>query len=554
MDPSLPHVDAAPPPADESPAAMADSGPGLAGDIALCLSGGGYRAAAFHLGVLDLLDRVALLPKVRTLSTISGGTIVGAAWALSCARREAFAAFYARAWETLRSLNVVSAAVARLAAEGSSSLIRGAARVYAASPLFGDAKLGELIDSEPGPDELIFSATEFHSGRAYRFQTSRRSRVKVGNLAPLEIPAAVAREIRLADVVAASSCFPGAFEPLVFPRDFAWSDPAAIDAQLGERFPQVPLMDGGIYDNQGVDGALTVYDRTGMFDRLGLLLVSDTSQRKEPLFGEPKASRLPRLKMTTLVRLGWVGFWLALLSSVAVLVPVATTLWRGPWTWMTALRLLLTAVVPAVLAGGTAFGLWWVRRAFARQLAAVRADTGVDLPPLLAGLRLRDLGDLLGRRIGSVMAMVNHVSMKRVRGLIQRSLLGEDSRYQRRAKVVLLYDLDARRTKPRERHPDLLPSLELQLLSRRAEAVPTALWADEEQLRDLVACGQATACLKLLEHLRERRAAALATPGSVEATVEAALLPLWAALQKEPHVLLARPSLVTLSSSALVNR
>ncbi|HET9765470.1 MAG TPA: patatin-like phospholipase family protein [Thermoanaerobaculia bacterium] len=561
MDPSLPHVDAAPPPADESPAAMADSGPGLAGDIALCLSGGGYRAAAFHLGVLDLFDRVALLPKVRTLSTISGGTIVGAAWALSCAKREAFAAFYARAWETLRSLNVVSAAVARLAGrktehgaaghgeagDGASSLIRAAARIYAASPLFGDAKLGELIDSEHGPDELIFSATEFHSGRAYRFQTSRRSRVKVGNLAPLEIPATVAREVRLADVVAASSCFPGAFEPLVFPRDFAWSDAAAIGAQLGERFPQVPLMDGGIYDNQGVDGAVTVYDRAGMFERLGLLLVSDTSQRKEPLFGEPKASRLPRLKMTTLVRMGWLGFWLALLSSVAVLVPVAMTLWRGPWTWMTALRLLLTGVVPAVLAGGTAFGLWWVRRAFARQLAAVRADTGVDLPPLLAGLRLRDLGDLLGHRIGSVMAMVNHVSMKRVRGLIQRSLLGESSRYQRPAKVVLLYDLDARRTKPRERHPDLLPSLELQLLSRRAEAVPTALWADEEQLRDLVACGQATACLKLLEHLRERRAAALATPGSIEATVEAALLPLWAALQKEPHALLARPPLVPLS-------
>ncbi len=551
MDPSLPG----------SNAAGDDDGPGLAGDLALCLSGGGYRAAAFHLGVLDLLDRVALLPRVRTLSTISGGTIVGAAWALSCARREPFAAFYARAWETLRSLNVVSEAVARLAGrktepgaaghgeagDGASSLIRAAARVYAASPLFGEAKLGELIDSEHGPDELIFSATEFHSGRAYRFQTSRRSRVRVGNLAPLEIPAAVAREVRLADVVAASSCFPGAFEPLVFPRDFAWNDAAAVRAQLGDRFPQVPLMDGGIYDNQGVDGVLTVYDRAGMFDRLGLVLVSDTSQRKEPLFEEPKANRLPRLRVTTLVRLGWVGFWLALLSGVAVLVPVATTLWRGPWTGMTALRLLLSGVVPAVLAGGTAAGLWWVRRAFARQLATVHAETGVDLPPLLAGLRMSDVGDLASRRIGSVMAMVDHVSMKRVRGLIQRSLLGEDSRYQRRARVVLLYDLDARRAKPRERHPDLLPSLELQLLSRRAEAVPTALWADEEQLRDLVACGQATACLKLLEHLRERRAAALATPGSVETTVEAALLPLWAALRKEPHALLARPPLTTLS-------
>jgi len=137
--------------------------------------------------------------------------------------------------------------------------------------------------------------------------------------------------------------------------------------------------------------------------------------------------------------------------------------------------------------------------------------------------------------------MVNEISMKRVRRLIQTSLLGEGSRYQQRARLVLIYDIDARRTKPRERHPDLLPSLELQLLSRRAEAVPTALWADEERLRDLVACGQATACLKLLEHLRERRATALQTPGSAEAAMEAALLPLWAALQKNPYALVARP-------------
>jgi predicted acylesterase/phospholipase RssA len=527
---------------------MEDTGPGLAGDVALCLSGGGYRAAAFHLGVLDLLDRVALLPKVRTLSTISGGTITGAAWALSCARREPFATFYARVWEALRSLNVVKDAVAKLAkrgrGEGTASLIGAAAQVYAASPLFGDAKLGDLMDSPHGPDELIFAATEFHSGLAYRFQTSRRSpRMIVGSPAPLRIPPSVAREVRLADVVAASSCFPAAFEPLVFPRDFTWSDPVAVREQLGgERFPPVPLMDGGIYDNQGVDGALTVYDRAGMFDQLGLLLVSDTSQRKEPLFREPKASRLPRLKMTTLVRLAWVGFWLALLSCVAVLVPVVTTSWRGGWTWMTALRLLLTGVVPAVLAGGTAFGLWWIRRTFARQLAAIKSETGVDLPPLLGGLRLRDIGDLAGRRVGSLMAMVDHVSMKRVRGLIQRSLLGKDSSYQRRARLVLLYDLDARREQPKKRHPDLLPSQDLALLSRRAEAVRTTLWLDDEEpLRDLVACGQATACLKLLEHLRERRATALATPGSAEATAEAALLPLWAALQKNPYALLARP-------------
>ena len=34
------------------------------GNIGLFLSGGGYRAAAFHLGSLDLLQKVGLLERV----------------------------------------------------------------------------------------------------------------------------------------------------------------------------------------------------------------------------------------------------------------------------------------------------------------------------------------------------------------------------------------------------------------------------------------------------------------------------------------------------------
>src|SRR5207247_438457 len=52
------------------------------GDIALSLSGGGYRAAAFHLGTLDLLHRLQLLRDVTMLSTVSGGTFTGAYYAL----------------------------------------------------------------------------------------------------------------------------------------------------------------------------------------------------------------------------------------------------------------------------------------------------------------------------------------------------------------------------------------------------------------------------------------------------------------------------------------
>src|SRR5262245_44643696 len=46
----------------------------------LALSGGGFRAAAFHLGVLRRLRELGLLHQVDLLSTVSGGSITGAYW------------------------------------------------------------------------------------------------------------------------------------------------------------------------------------------------------------------------------------------------------------------------------------------------------------------------------------------------------------------------------------------------------------------------------------------------------------------------------------------
>ena len=48
--------------------------------LGLALSGGGFRATAFHLGVLKRLREVKLLHEVDLISTVSGGSIVGAYW------------------------------------------------------------------------------------------------------------------------------------------------------------------------------------------------------------------------------------------------------------------------------------------------------------------------------------------------------------------------------------------------------------------------------------------------------------------------------------------
>ena len=49
--------------------------------IGLALSGGGSRAIAFHLGCLRALNDLRILDRVNVLSTISGGSIIGAYYA-----------------------------------------------------------------------------------------------------------------------------------------------------------------------------------------------------------------------------------------------------------------------------------------------------------------------------------------------------------------------------------------------------------------------------------------------------------------------------------------
>src|SRR5829696_8577369 len=46
--------------------------------VALCLSGGGFRAALFHLGALRRLEELGVLTRLDAISSVSGGSIVAA--------------------------------------------------------------------------------------------------------------------------------------------------------------------------------------------------------------------------------------------------------------------------------------------------------------------------------------------------------------------------------------------------------------------------------------------------------------------------------------------
>jgi predicted acylesterase/phospholipase RssA len=70
---------------------------GQAQRLGLALSGGGFRAAPFHLGVLRQLQALGLVDKLDLLSCVSSGSIAGGALATcsssspaaACRRRSA---------------------------------------------------------------------------------------------------------------------------------------------------------------------------------------------------------------------------------------------------------------------------------------------------------------------------------------------------------------------------------------------------------------------------------------------------------------------------------
>ena len=58
--------------------------------IGLALSGGGYRAAAYHIGALRALYKLGILDKVDVISSVSGGSIIAASYALHDGNYESF--------------------------------------------------------------------------------------------------------------------------------------------------------------------------------------------------------------------------------------------------------------------------------------------------------------------------------------------------------------------------------------------------------------------------------------------------------------------------------
>ena len=139
--------------------------------IALCLSGGGYRAMLFHLGALWRLNEWGYLPKLARVSSVSGGSITAAVLGFKWTKLAFDANGAGRAFDA-EVVQPIRALAGRTIDEG--SVISGivlpgsiADKVTDAyrKHLFGKATLQALPPEQP---RFVINATNVQSGALWR--------------------------------------------------------------------------------------------------------------------------------------------------------------------------------------------------------------------------------------------------------------------------------------------------------------------------------------------------------------------------------------------------
>ncbi len=235
--------------------------------VALCLSGGGYRAALLHLGALRRLDELGVLAQVRTVSGVSGGSLAMAMLAHpdlvwpdvssgAVARVQGFEEHVAGGLRRLTARNVrTPALLARLLPW---SWFRDAGLPVLSNQLASVAPLDRLLGAPPtGGPRLAVSATDLVFGvdwverTAAADQPARVGSYRAGYAAPDD-------GWRLADSCATSCAEPPFFAPRRVPRQLGLRltgghFEAETEQQHRALRQRLELVDGGVYDNLGLE-------------------------------------------------------------------------------------------------------------------------------------------------------------------------------------------------------------------------------------------------------------------------------------------------------------
>ena len=222
--------------------------------IALCLSGGGYRAMMFHLGALMRLNGLGYLPRLTRVSSVSGGSITAGVLAMNWKRLNFDEKGVSRDFQPvigplrkLASKTIDSTAILEgLVLPGTvADKVRAAYQQY----LFGNTTLQDIPDSP----RFVFNATNVQSLVLWRFSKPYMRDYRVGEV---KTP-----KVELAMAVAASSAFPPVLSPANLRLEAgAYTPGSGLDLQREPYTTDVVLTDGGVYDNLGLETAWKRYD------------------------------------------------------------------------------------------------------------------------------------------------------------------------------------------------------------------------------------------------------------------------------------------------------
>ena len=240
--------------------------------LALCLSGGGYRAMVFHVGVLWRLNEVGLLPKLDRVSTVSGGSITSGVLATNWADlkfdEETGVATnlvdkFVQPVRQMSSTAVDIEAVLTGVLPFGDSVSDRVAEAYS-KHLFGDTSLQDLPDTP----RFVFNATNLESGVLLRFSKPYLGDYRVGRILNPDLPLAVA--------VAASSAFPPVLSPCTLDlRGQTWITDEGNDLTSRGFRDEIRVTDGGVYDNLGVETAWKRYTSILVSDAGGSVAEQD---------------------------------------------------------------------------------------------------------------------------------------------------------------------------------------------------------------------------------------------------------------------------------------
>jgi len=244
--------------------------------LGVALSGGGYRAAGFHIGTMKKLHEHGLLDKVDVLSTISGGSIVGAAY---CLHQGSFEEFEKEMVETLSTKSVVrfvltswrfliTAIPLLMLILATFILPFTSFAIYTLVPLciliftiikyqFRLLPLSKIIEKAYDAyffkgavlsdlctiPEIAINSTNLQTVRHFTFSARKMEDTAYAYYnPPIYYKHA---DFPVSRAVMASTCVPFAFTPVSIDRQY-YSNPDLYDTVNPK------LIDGGIYDNQGI--------------------------------------------------------------------------------------------------------------------------------------------------------------------------------------------------------------------------------------------------------------------------------------------------------------